>query len=62
MIAAVSIPVIGSGRVEPETADKAIGSGELDFVAMGRKLLADPALPNKLLAGNPDKVRPCVYC
>lgn len=62
MRSAVSIPVIGSGRVEPETADKAIGSGELDFVAMGRKLLADPALPNKLLAGNPDKVRPCVYC
>lgn len=62
MRSAVSIPVIGSGRVEPETADKAIGSGELDFVAMGRKLLADPALPKKLLAGNPDKVRPCVYC
>ncbi len=59
---AVSIPVLGSGRVEAETADQSIGKGELDFVAMGRKLLADPQLPNKLLAGRPDQVRPCVYC
>ncbi|MDD3799308.1 MAG: FAD-dependent oxidoreductase [Novosphingobium sp.] len=59
---AVSIPVIGSGRIEPEVADATIGKGGLDFVAMGRKLLADPHLPNKLKAGTPDKVRPCIYC
>lgn len=60
--AAVSIPVIAAGRVEPESGDKAIGEGKADFIAMGRKLLADPELPNKLTAGDPDKVRPCVYC
>jgi 2,4-dienoyl-CoA reductase-like NADH-dependent reductase (Old Yellow Enzyme family)/NADPH-dependent 2,4-dienoyl-CoA reductase/sulfur reductase-like enzyme len=60
--AAVAIPVLGSGRVGPESADRAIGKAELDFVAMGRKLLADPALPSKLAAGRPDTVRPCVYC
>ena len=27
-----------------------------------RKLLADPHLPNKLAAGSPDQVRPCIYC
>ena len=59
---AVSIPVLGSGRVEPDVADRGIGKGELDFVAMGRKLLADPHLPAKLAAGEPDKVRPCIYC
>jgi len=59
---AVSIPVLGSGRVEPDVADRAIGKGELDFVAMGRKLLADPQLPGKLTRGEPDKVRPCIYC
>jgi len=59
---AVSIPVLGSGRVEPEVADRTIGRGELDFVAMGRKLLADPHLPAKLAAGEPEKVRPCIYC
>ena len=58
----VSIPVLGSGRVEPEVGDRAIGKGEVDFIAMGRKLLADPHLPNKLAAGMPEKVRPCIYC
>lgn len=60
--AAVAIPVIGSGRVEPGDGDRTIGKGEVDFIAMGRKLLADPHLPNKLKAGEPDKVRPCIYC
>ncbi|GAB2461187.1 NAD(P)/FAD-dependent oxidoreductase [Comamonas humi] len=60
--AAVTIPVIASGRVEPEVADARIAAGELDFVAMGRKLLADPELPRKLALGQPEAVRPCVYC
>lgn len=60
--AEVSIPVIASGRVEADTADKTIGKGEADFIAMGRKLLADPHLPNKLLKGDADRVRPCIYC
>lgn len=60
--AAVSIPVICPGRIEPEDADRFIAQGKLDFVTMGRKLLADPELPNKLGAGAPDTVRPCVYC
>lgn len=59
---AVNIPVIGSGRIEVATADNAIGKGEADFIAMGRKLLADPHLPRKLTEGQTDKVRPCVYC
>ena len=58
----VAIPVIGSGRVEPEEGDRAIGSGEVDFIAMGRKLLADPHLPRKLQEGRRDAVRPCIYC
>jgi len=59
---AVSIPVIGSGRVEPDVADRAIGRNELDVVAMGRKLLADPHLPRKLSEGMPETIRPCIYC
>lgn len=59
---AVSIPVIGSGRVEPEAGDRAIGNGETDFISMGRKLLADPHLPRKLAEGRRDEVRPCIYC
>lgn len=60
--AAVSLPIIASGRVEPEAADAHIRQGRYDFLAMGRKLLADPSLPNKLGAGETDEVRPCVYC
>ncbi len=60
--AAINIPVILSGRIEVEVGDKAIGDGEADFIAMGRKLLADPALPAKLKAGAPSEVLPCIYC
>lgn len=59
---AVSIPVIGSGRIEVDSAENAIAQGDADFIAMGRKLLADPHLPRKLTMGQTEKVRPCVYC
>lgn len=58
----LSVPVIASGRVEPESANQHIQQGHFDFLAMGRKLLADPDLPKKLIAGTPEQVRPCVYC
>ena len=59
---AVNIPVIGVGRIEPELAERHIAAGDFDYLAMGRKLLADPDLPNKLAAGKPERVRPCIYC
>jgi len=60
--AAVKVPVIASGRVELEDANAHIGAGQYDFLALGRKLLADPDLPRKLSEGRPDLIRPCVYC
>lgn len=60
--AAVAVPVIASGRIEPEVADQAIADGKLDFVAMGRKMLADPHLPRKLAEGHARDVLPCIYC
>src|SRR5690606_38814275 len=60
--AAVNIPVIGSGRVEPDVGDAAIRDRQVDFISMGRKLLADPDLPNKLAQGRADDIRPCIYC
>ncbi len=59
---ALHIPVITSGRIEPEAADRHIASGNFDFFGMGRKILADPALPGKIVAGQPELIRPCVYC
>lgn len=58
----VNIPVIGVGRIEPEIGERHIAAGDFDFLAMGRKLLADPDLPNKLMAGQPEAIRPCIYC
>jgi 2,4-dienoyl-CoA reductase-like NADH-dependent reductase (Old Yellow Enzyme family)/NADPH-dependent 2,4-dienoyl-CoA reductase/sulfur reductase-like enzyme len=58
----VNIPVIGVGRIEPEIGDRHLAAGDFDFLAIGRKLLADPELPNKLATGSADTVRPCIYC
>ena len=57
----VEVPVIAVGRIEPDEAETLISQGRADFVAMGRKLLADPDLPNKLVAGTPEAIRPCMY-
>ncbi len=59
---AVPVPVITAGRIEPESADRHIAAGDFDFIALGRKVLADPDLPNKMVAGTPEHIRPCVYC
>jgi 2,4-dienoyl-CoA reductase-like NADH-dependent reductase (Old Yellow Enzyme family)/NADPH-dependent 2,4-dienoyl-CoA reductase/sulfur reductase-like enzyme len=59
---AVSVPVIASGRVEVERGERGLAAGEFDFLAMGRKVLADPALPAKLAAGHVADIRPCIYC
>ena len=56
-----ALPVITFGRFEPHEAEQVLVDGKSDFVAMGRKLLADPDLPNKLAAGRVDDIRPCIY-
>ena len=58
----VTIPVIAVGRVLPEVAEEMIAAGDCDFVSMGRQLLADPDLVNKLKAGRRQSVRPCINC
>jgi 2,4-dienoyl-CoA reductase-like NADH-dependent reductase (Old Yellow Enzyme family) len=58
----LDIPVITAGRIGFAEADAHIRDGHFDFVAMGRKLLADPHLARKLSEGREDDVRPCIYC
>ncbi|CAN5206117.1 NAD(P)/FAD-dependent oxidoreductase [soil metagenome] len=60
--AAVTIPVIASGRIEPAVGNAAIAGGQADFIAMGRKLLADPELPRKATENRLNDIRPCIYC
>ena len=58
----VNLPVIAVGRIEPQSGEAALKRGDCDFVAMARKLLADPELPNKLSNGQENTIRPCIYC
>lgn len=58
----VKIPLLNSGNHDPETALRLIESGNADFVMMGRPLIADPELPNKLKTGRREDVRPCLRC
>lgn len=59
---AVKVPVIAVGRIEPEFAARQIAAGDFDFVAMARKMLADPEIPIKLAQNRPQDIRPCIYC
>jgi 2,4-dienoyl-CoA reductase (NADPH2) len=59
--AALGVPVIAVGRIDPDAADAAIADGAFDFVSMARMILAEPELPNLLAAGHPEQIRPCVY-
>ncbi len=58
----VTVPVIAIGRLTPEVGEQAIRDGKADIIAMGRGLLTDPDLPNHLLSGRPEAIRPCISC
>ncbi|MCB0994179.1 MAG: FAD-dependent oxidoreductase [Acidimicrobiales bacterium] len=61
--AAVEVPVIAVGRILPDAAESVLEAGDVcDFVAMGRQLLADPDIPNKLAAATPELIRTCINC
>lgn len=55
-------PLINAGNHDPESGLRLIESGEADFASFGRALIADPDLPNKLLAGLREDIRPCIRC
>ena len=60
---AVDLPVIGVGVIRtPETADRILGEGKADFVAIGRGLIADPLWPRKAVRGQPRTIRRCISC
>ena len=60
---AVNIPVIAGGRMQDyDLAAAAIEAGEIDAVGLGRPSLADPEYPNKVYAGETERIRPCIGC
>lgn len=58
----ITLPILNAGNHTPDSALQALLDGKLDIAMMGRALIADPQLPNKLLAGKPEEVRPCLKC
>ncbi|MFA9565443.1 MAG: FAD-dependent oxidoreductase, partial [Acidimicrobiales bacterium] len=60
--AVLEVPVIGVGRVRPETGERMIAEGKADLIAMGRQMLADPETAGKLIEGRPEDIRPCINC
>ncbi len=59
----VNVPVIGVGRIpDLALAEEILSKGEVDLVALGRALIADPDLVNKSKNGNEEDIRPCIYC
>lgn len=58
----VNIPVITAGRIlDRSTAEHIIQSGQADIVALGRGLIADPYLVQKIQQGHTNII-PCISC
>lgn len=59
----VKVPVLLAGRMDdPDMAAEAIEAGDCDMVSLGRPLLADPDIVDKIRAGRTSEIRPCISC
>ena len=59
----VNIPVMMAFRqFMPETPEKAIGDGIIDFWEACRPMIADPELPLKISKGREEEIIPCIAC
>jgi len=58
----VSVPVITVGRIPPELGEGVLRDGKADFISIGRALLADPHLPQKVAMGRMEDITPCICC
>lgn len=59
----VSVPVATLGGLnDPEQMEEIIASGKADIVYMGRALLADPYLPQKVTENREDEIVRCLRC
>lgn len=58
----LSIPVMAVGNITPEDGERILADGDADFIGIGRGLIADPDLVNKLTDGHREDIRPCIRC
>lgn len=58
----VNIPVIVVKRITPDQAEQAVADGAVDFIALGKQSIADPAFAEKILNNRLDDMIPCTSC
>lgn len=59
----VGIPVgVVGAFLTPQLANEAIARGDVDLVALGRELIADPFWPRKAAEERPEDISPCLRC
>lgn len=59
----VNIPILLAGRMDdPDMAEACVANGTCDIVSLGRPLLADPDIVNKIRKGKQADIRPCISC
>ena len=59
----VSVPAATlGGLTDPEQMEEIIASGQADIVEMGRQLLADPFLPQKVMENRDEEIVHCMRC
>lgn len=60
--ARVHVPVLQGMRMHISVAEEVIERGDVDAAVIGRQWLAEPELVKKAMAGEYDRIRPCVGC
>ena len=61
--AETDVPVAMANRMgDPFRAEKELALGRCDAVAMGRPLIAEPDVGKYVMAGAPERLRPCTSC
>ena len=58
----VSIPVTVVGKLDADIGEGLLRAGKVDFIAMTRRLLADPDYPKKIADGRLEDIQPCTGC
>lgn len=58
----VTVPVVCAGRMDAETAAKAIEGGEIDAMGVARQFLTDPEWVTKLINDDNRSIMPCICC
>jgi 2,4-dienoyl-CoA reductase (NADPH2) len=59
---AVSIPVISVGRLDADLGENLIRRGDIDFINLNRRIMADYDYPRKIAEGRLKDIRPCTGC